>query len=79
MSTPQLDRELDEIRVVDFRLAQQKEELEVIYAKQDELLRQLYQRESGLYDDFKKARAERIQELAAKEKENYWLLQTWTF
>lgn len=79
MSTPQLERELDSVRVVDFRLSCSKEKLEEIHDKQDELLKQLYRREPELLEDFKRARVERLQEVASKEQENLWLLSTWTF
>ncbi len=79
MTNETLERELDECRVVDFRLSQQKDKLAEIHDKQDELLKQLYQREPDLAQDFCQARAERLQELAAKEQESLWLLATWTF
>jgi len=79
MSTPQLERELDNVRVVDFRLTQLKEDLDSIYSKQDELLRQLYQSSPAIYKDFKDTRAERLAEVFRQEQENAWLLQTWLF
>lgn len=79
MSTPQLEKELDNVRVVDFQLTRLKEELDSIYDKQDELLRNLHQMSPELYQDFKASRAERLLEVAAKEKDNAWLLSTWTF
>lgn len=79
MSTPQLDRELDNVRVVDFQLTRLNEELDEIYNKQDEMLLPLHRRSPELYNDFKYSRAERLKELAAKEKENAFLLATWTF
>jgi hypothetical protein len=79
MSTPHLEHELDNIRVVDFRLARCKEELDAIYDKQDGLLRTLYQSSPAIYDDFRDSRAARLEEVMKQEKENAWLLQTWLF
>jgi uncharacterized membrane-anchored protein YhcB (DUF1043 family) len=79
MSTPQLERELDNVRVVDFRLTQLRENLEAIYDKQDELLRQLYRDSPAIYQDFRETRAARLEEVYKQEQENCWLLQTWLF
>ena len=79
MSTPQLERELDEARVVDYRLTQIKDDLDRTYEKQDEMLRQLYQSSPASYKDFKETRAARLEEVFKQEQENAWLLQTWLF
>lgn len=69
-------QELPQVSRVDFRLAHCKEELDRIYAKQEELLANVH---PNLREDFCMTRAERVRELIEQEKQNSWLLSTWTF
>lgn len=69
-------KDCPQLKQVDFRLAHCKQELETILAKQDELLAQVH---PELRQDFCMTRAERMRQLTETERENFWILQTWTF
>lgn len=70
-----METKISPVTAIDFRLSHCKEELDRIYAQQDELLSQIHHE---LKEDFCMTRAARIKEIAETERQNLWLLSQWT-